>query len=48
MNEESIRMSPLDKNCVMVIDGSLPLGVIANTAAMLGITIGQRLPQLVG
>jgi len=48
MNEESIRMSPLDKKCVLVIDGSLPLGVIANTAAMLAITIGQRLPQLVG
>ena len=41
-------MSPLDKKCVMVIDAALPLGVLANTAAMLGITIGQRLPQIVG
>jgi len=32
----------------MVIDSALPLGYIANTAAMLGVTIGQRLPQIVG
>ena len=32
----------------MVIDAALPLGYIANTAAMLGVTIGQRLPQIVG
>lgn len=32
----------------MVIDAALPLGLIANTAAMLGITIGRRLPQMVG
>ncbi len=34
--------------CVMVIDAALPLGLIANTAAMLAITIGQRHPQIVG
>ena len=32
----------------MVIDAALPLGYIANTAAMLGVTIGSRLPQIVG
>ena len=32
----------------MVIDGTLPLGLIANTAAILGTTLGARLPQVVG
>ena len=41
MNEREVK-------CVMVIDGSLPLGLIANTAAMLGITIGQRHREVVG
>lgn len=37
-----------DEKCVMVIDGSLPAGVAANTAAILGITLGKRAPQAVG
>ncbi|NLI53550.1 MAG: DUF2000 domain-containing protein [Clostridiales bacterium] len=37
-----------EQKCVMVIDAALPLGLIANTAAMLGITIGKLLPQIVG
>ena len=41
-------MSQQEQKCVMVIDAALPLGYIANTAAMLGVTIGQRLPQIVG
>ena len=41
-------MNPLDNKCVMVIDAALPLGILANTAAMLGITIGKRLPEIVG
>lgn len=32
----------------MVIDAALPLGYIANTAAMLGVSIGKCLPQIVG
>lgn len=36
------------EKCVMVIDGQLPLGVIANTAAILGITLGKELPDVVG
>lgn len=28
-----------NEKCVMVIDGSLPLGMIANTAAIMGITL---------
>ncbi len=32
----------------MVIDAALPLGQIANTAAILGTTLGATLPQMVG
>lgn len=41
-------MSQQEQKCVMVIDAALPLGYIANTAAMLGVTIGRQLPQIVG
>ena len=41
-------MNEPEQKCVMVIDSALPLGLIANTAAMLGISIGQRHPQMVG
>lgn len=34
--------------CVMIIDESLPAGVIANTAAILGFTLGKRFPEAVG
>ncbi|MDE6594644.1 MAG: DUF2000 domain-containing protein [Oscillospiraceae bacterium] len=34
--------------CVMIIDENLPVGVIANTAAILGITLGKRFPEAVG
>lgn len=34
--------------CVLVIDQDLPLGVIANTAAVLSLSIGRLLPELIG
>ena len=34
--------------CVMIIDESLPSGVIANTAAVMGITLGKNIPDIVG
>ncbi|MDE6132663.1 MAG: DUF2000 domain-containing protein [Oscillospiraceae bacterium] len=37
-----------DKKCVMIIDENLPVGVIANTAAILGITLGKQFPEAVG
>lgn len=37
-----------NEKCVMVIDESLPLGLIANTAAIMGITLGRQLPDVVG
>jgi len=37
-----------DTKCVIVIDENLPIGILANTAAILGITLGKHIPQLVG
>jgi len=38
----------MELKCVMVIDGELPMGVIANTAAILGVTMGKQMPETVG
>jgi hypothetical protein len=43
-----MKMDLQDEKCVMVIDENLPLGIIANTAAVLGITLGQKKPEIVG
>ncbi|MHC1719250.1 MAG: DUF2000 domain-containing protein [Clostridiaceae bacterium] len=32
----------------MVVDEQLPLGIIANTAAILGMTLGKKIPELIG
>jgi len=37
-----------NEKCVMVIDEHLPLGIIANTAAIMGITLGKEMPDVVG
>lgn len=37
-----------EMKCVMVIDEELPMGLISNTAAILGMTFGKLLPDLVG
>lgn len=37
-----------NEKCVMVIDENLPLGIIANTAAVMGITLGKKMPDVVG
>lgn len=41
-------MQTVEKKCVMVIDEALPLGIIANTAAILGTTLGKKQPDIVG
>ena len=41
-------MDVQNEKCVMVIDEHLPLGVIANAAAIMGITLGKKLPEMVG
>lgn len=41
-------MNMENEKCVVIIDETLPLGVIANTAAILGITLGMKRPDVVG
>ncbi len=41
-------MTSTEKKCVMVIDEELPVGVIANTSAILGVTLGKYVPEQVG
>lgn len=41
-------MDEQNMKCVIIIDESLPLGVIANTSAILGITLGKNIPSIVG
>ena len=41
-------MDVQNEKCVMVLDEHLPLGLIANTAAILGITLGKKMPEVVG
>ena len=41
-------MNSETKKCVIVIDESFPIGIIANTAAILGIPLGKRMSELVG
>ncbi len=36
------------KKCVVVVDGDLPLGLLANTATVLAITLGARVEAIVG
>ena len=37
-----------DTKCVLVIDETLPLGLIANATAFLALTLGQRLDTVLG
>ncbi len=41
-------MNLQNEKCVMVIDEKLPPGVAANTAAIMGITLGKKMPEAVG
>lgn len=36
------------EKCVMILDENLPRGIIANAAAILGITMGNKRPEIVG
>lgn len=37
-----------ESKCIMILDERLPLGILANTAAILGYTLGASLPELAG
>lgn len=41
-------MNVENEKCVIVVDEKLPLGIIANTAAILGITMEMKMPDVVG
>ena len=41
-------MDKQNEKCVMIIDENLPLGMAANTAAIMGISIGKEMPEVVG
>lgn len=37
-----------NEKCIMIVNEKLPIGIIANTAAILGITLGMKMPDVVG
>ena len=41
-------MNVQNEKCVLIIDENLPVGIMANTAAILGITLGMKMPGVVG
>ena len=41
-------MQQTQEKCVLILDRQLPPGLLANTAAILGVTLGKALPQIVG
>lgn len=41
-------MKVQNEKCVIVVDENLPIGIIANTAAVLGVTMGMKIPDVVG
>lgn len=41
-------MNMENEKCVLIMDEHLPIGVIANTAVILGITLGTKMPDVVG
>jgi hypothetical protein len=41
-------MSDTETKCVVIADEGLPCGILANTAAILGITLGKQVPECVG
>ncbi len=41
-------MNTENEKCVLVMDEHLPAGIIANTAVILGITLGTKMPDVVG
>ena len=41
-------MSQENEKCVIVVDQELPMGLIANTSAIMGITLGMLHPEVVG
>jgi len=45
---EETEMANTENKCVIVADAELPAGILANTAAILGMTLGKCLPDCIG
>lgn len=43
-----MEMKEVRNKCVLIIDSELPVGLIANTACILGITLGYRHSNMIG
>lgn len=41
-------MDAKNKKCVLVMDEALPVGIIANAAGIMGVTLGKHIPEEVG
>lgn len=41
-------MNDSNMKCVMIINSELPIGIVANTSAILGITLGKHIPEQIG
>ncbi|MCZ4279468.1 DUF2000 domain-containing protein [Kiloniella laminariae] len=48
LSPETLSSEKADRKCVLVIDQELPLGVIANTAAVLALSLGRQHPEIIG
>ncbi len=43
-----MKTNEIKNKCVLVLDSELPIGLIANTAAILGITLGYKHNSIIG
>ncbi|MGB8455817.1 MAG: DUF2000 domain-containing protein [Anaerocolumna sp.] len=43
-----MKANEIENKCVLVLDSELPIGLIANTAAILGITLGYKHNSIIG
>lgn len=41
-------MNMQDEKCIMILNHELPVGLLANAAAIMGITLGKYIPEAVG
>lgn len=47
-NDHTANMSKKENKCVIVLDKSLPVGLLANTAAVLGMGLAHAVPHIMG
>lgn len=45
---EKIKTMKIVQKCVLIIDNTQPIGIIANTASVLSITLGTKIESIVG